>query len=82
MMRAALVVFVFALAIVVGIAAGTRAAQVPSSFVVVQPAQGYAPPSIVIQANTPSEVQLCAGTAGLVSCRSVSDFRAWVQTRK
>lgn len=57
------------------------AAQAPE-YVVVQPANGYLPPTVIIRANAPGQMQLCAEGRGLAACRNVDDFRQWVSQRK
>lgn len=56
--------------------------QTSSSYVTVHPAQGYAPPTILVHVGTPDAAQICAESPnGLAACRAVDEFRQWVRAR-
>lgn len=47
------------------------------------PASGFLPETVTIRATMPDDGQVCAEprSGGLVSCRSVGEFRKWARER-
>ena len=82
-MRDSLVSMIIVLGVLVLWVSGLVLVAQSSDYFSVQPPSGAVPPAVIVSAKAPDNAQVCAATnAALVSCRSVGEFRQWVQERQ